>query len=69
MSNVEQIAEVLFLLDPMNTSCLENNLRDEYKTEAEMIANGTSVRETFEFQFYQNCLDENMIRNIESQIK
>ena len=37
MSILNDINEVLFTNDPMNTGCIENDLRDEYMEEAVAI--------------------------------
>lgn len=34
---VDNVSAVLFCIDPMNTSCVENGLSDEYQKEAEII--------------------------------
>ena len=69
MSILNDINEVLFTNDPMNTGCVENDLRDEYMEEAVAINQLIDMDATpLEFEvvaktvfdkfFWDNCLDE-----------
>lgn len=69
MSILNDINEVLFTNDPMNTGCVENDLRDEYMEEAVAINHlidmdateleiEVVVKTVFDKFFWDNCLDE-----------
>ena len=69
MTILSDINTVLFLNDPMNTGCVENDLRDEYMEEAVAINQLIDVDSTqleievvvktvFDMFFWENCLDE-----------
>ena len=73
-----QISEILFNLDPMNTGCKENDLKDEYLAEACDIADqvmfpGISVNfvvETvFDSYFWEGCLKQEALNSIVTKIK
>lgn len=74
------ISNVLYNMDPMNTCCKENDLRDEYDSEAFQIAgwyirgitDTASLKETiksvFEYAFWDKCLKEQQIEEIANEI-
>jgi hypothetical protein len=68
MKTSQTIAAVLYELDPMGTSCKENDMFDEYETEAELIFKGRSVKAVFFSRFWPNCLNNRQITKIEESI-
>ena len=79
MSILNKINEILFLADPMRTCCVENKLEDEYMEEAVAINHclnidsdiefiKSSVKAVFERFFWDNCLDEDEVADIATQI-
>lgn len=62
--NTRQISKILFQLDPMNTSCVENDLFDEYDDIATLISTGVSIKEAFDQRFWVDCLSPKQIDKI-----
>ena len=67
--NKQQISRILFDLDPMNTSCVENDMFDEYDDVASLIHEGFSVRHAFNKQFWKDCLNSKHVKVIEEAIR
>ncbi len=68
MKTKQRISQVLYEIDPMGTCCNENQLFDEYDTEAELIASGRSVKAVFFSRFWPNCLNNRQITKNEESI-
>ena len=79
MSILDEINEILFLADPMRTCCVENKLEDEYMEEAVAINHclnidsdiefiKSSVKVVFERFFWEECLSEDEVADIATQI-
>lgn len=68
MKTKQQIANVLYELDPMGTCCKENELFDEYEKEAEMIASGRSLKAVFFTCFWKGCLNNRQLKEIKEKI-
>lgn len=79
MSILNKINEILFLADPMRTCCVENKLEDEYMEEAVAINHlidmdatdleiEVVVKTVFDKFFWDNCLDEDEVADIATQI-
>ena len=68
MKTKQQIALVVYNLDPMGTHCKENELFDEYEKEAELIASGRSVKHTFFSRFWKGCLNNRQLKEIKDMI-
>lgn len=78
----KEIREILYRLDPMNTSCKENGLLDEYDHEAIMLLSSFAalhsfkkqgvmkdiVKNVFEYTFWEDCLNEQQLKEIEDEI-
>lgn len=62
--NTQHISKILFQLDPMNTSCVENDLFDEYDDIAALIATGVSIKEAFDQRFWVDSLSPKQIDKI-----
>lgn len=80
MSILDEINSILFTRDPMNTGCVENKLEDEYMEEAIYINNLIDmtyssadiypvVKRVFDKMFWENCLSEEEVANIASDIQ
>lgn len=69
MKTIDQIAKVLYDIDPMGTCCKENDLHDEYISEAKMIHDGHSVKKTFFYFFWSDCLNNREIEKIEEALR
>ena len=74
---MSEINNVLFLLDPMNTGCVENQFKDEYEEEAEhiqhLIQQGYDIESaiitSFNYHFWDDCLSSKMVSMIASEIR
>ena len=78
MINKMDVAKILFRLDPMNTACFENDLTDEYSSEAAEIAGLINdsgfikidgiIKVVFDKCFWVDCLSQETIETIEKEI-
>ena len=79
MSILNKINEILFTRDPMRTCCVENKLEDEYMEEVVAINHlidmdatdleiEVVVKTVFDKFFWDNCLDEDEVADIATQI-
>lgn len=80
--NANDIAAILFNLDPMSTACVQNGLFQEYQVEAFHIAGALNEREpnvtqstieeyvteVFGYYFWENCITKQQIEEITNEI-
>lgn len=75
--NANQIAAILFNLDPMSTACVQNGLFQEYQSEANLIVDHLAickegiqqaVKAVFHFYFWENCITQQQIEEIANEI-
>ena len=80
MSILDEINSILFTRDPMCTGCVENKLEDEYREEAAHINHlidmtyssdeiHTVVERVFELFFWDDCLYDDEIADIATDIR
>ncbi len=69
MKNLQEVTQILYELDPMNTACVENGLKDEYISEAKLIINNNNVKAVFDYQFWTGCLTDDQIQQIQAAIE
>lgn len=65
---LQEICHILYVADPMNTCCVENEIFDEYIDVARLIYGGMSVEDAFTRQFYSDALHKYTIKTLEYQI-
>ncbi len=66
MINVETVSNILFELDLLSTGCVENNLTDEYASEAKEIVSMLNakfplmytINTVFNYFFWDGCLSQ-----------
>lgn len=74
--SVEEVSSILFLADPMGTGCQENDVKDEYQSEAYKIVSliklwfdvQPSVIFVFEHSFWSGCLSNVELEEIVANI-
>lgn len=79
--NVSDVATILFNLDPMGTSCVQNGIFQEYQAEANIIEGQLNsyftvnlediknlIVQVFNYYFWDNCLSQQQIEEIANEI-